>query len=88
MPIAGRYNAATVAVIKTIQKSRHVKQTGAECYNCGWIVSDRFSWCPWCGSDIYEEGVSSEEPLPVGRVDVEVTFTPTGRFEGDVPSMR
>ncbi|HJY44024.1 MAG TPA: NlpC/P60 family protein [Propionibacteriaceae bacterium] len=29
VPIAGRYNAATVAVIKTIQKSRHVKQTGA-----------------------------------------------------------
>ena len=38
-------------------------QTGAECYNCGWIVSNSFSFCPWCGKDIYEEGVSSEEPL-------------------------
>ena len=37
--------------------------TGAECYNCGWMVSDRFSYCPWCGADIYEEGYSSEEPL-------------------------
>ena len=37
--------------------------TGAECFNCGWIVSDRFSWCPWCAADIYEEGYSSETPL-------------------------
>lgn len=37
--------------------------TGAECYKCGWIVSDRFSWCPWCGTDIYEDGHSSETPL-------------------------
>ncbi|MBA3259072.1 MAG: hypothetical protein H0T68_06370 [Gemmatimonadales bacterium] len=37
--------------------------TGAECFNCGWIVSDRFSWCPWCAADIYEEGISSEQPL-------------------------
>ena len=37
--------------------------TGAECYSCGWIVSDKFSWCPWCGADIYEEGFSSEDPL-------------------------
>ncbi len=29
VPIAGRYNVATVAVIKTVQKSRHLKQTGA-----------------------------------------------------------
>lgn len=37
--------------------------TGAECYRCGWVVSDKFSFCPWCGADIYEEGSSSEEPL-------------------------
>jgi predicted RNA-binding Zn-ribbon protein involved in translation (DUF1610 family) len=37
--------------------------TGAECYKCGWIVSDAFSYCPWCGTDIYEEGASAEEPL-------------------------
>ncbi|HTS87098.1 MAG TPA: zinc-ribbon domain-containing protein, partial [Gemmatimonadales bacterium] len=37
--------------------------TGAECHRCGWMVSDRSSFCPWCGADIYEEGVSSEEPL-------------------------
>lgn len=37
--------------------------TGAECYNCGWVVSDKFSYCPWCGESIYEEGFSSEEPL-------------------------
>jgi peptidoglycan hydrolase-like protein with peptidoglycan-binding domain len=29
VPIAGTYNAATVDVIKTIQKSRHLKRTGA-----------------------------------------------------------
>jgi peptidoglycan hydrolase-like protein with peptidoglycan-binding domain len=29
VPIAGRYNAATVDVIKTVQKSRHLKRTGA-----------------------------------------------------------
>jgi hypothetical protein len=37
--------------------------TGAECYNCGWVVSDKFSTCPWCAADIYEEGYSSETPL-------------------------
>ena len=37
--------------------------TGAECYKCGWMVSDSFSYCPWCGADIYEEGYSSETPL-------------------------
>ncbi|MGE0551948.1 MAG: putative zinc-binding metallopeptidase [Gemmatimonadales bacterium] len=37
--------------------------TGAECYKCGWVVSDLSSYCPWCGTDIYEEGVSSEVPL-------------------------
>lgn len=37
--------------------------TGAECYRCGWVVSDKFSYCPWCGADIYEEGYSSEKPL-------------------------
>lgn len=39
------------------------KVTGAECHRCGWMVSDRFSVCPWCGTDIYEEGHSSERPL-------------------------
>ena len=29
MPTTGRYNAATVAVVKMIQKSRHLRQTGA-----------------------------------------------------------
>ena len=41
--------------------------TGAECYNCGWVVSDKFSHCPWCGVNIYEEGFSSEEPLKSTR---------------------
>ena len=41
--------------------------TGAECFNCDWIVSERFSFCSWCGVDIYEEGVSSEEPLRAPR---------------------
>jgi hypothetical protein len=27
------------------------------------VVSDKFSYCPWCGADIYEEGYSSEKPL-------------------------
>ncbi len=37
--------------------------TGAECYYCGWVVSDLHSFCPWCGSTIEEEGVSAEVPL-------------------------
>lgn len=37
--------------------------TQAECYRCGWVVSDLHTYCPWCGADIYEEGVSSEVPL-------------------------
>src|SRR3989454_11464319 len=38
------------------------KATGAECYYCGWIFSDAFSFCPWCGRDITDEA-SSPEPL-------------------------
>jgi len=41
----------------------HARITGAECYACGWVVSDTFSFCPWCGADIHEEGHSSETPL-------------------------
>ncbi|MGE0441078.1 MAG: putative zinc-binding metallopeptidase [Gemmatimonadales bacterium] len=41
--------------------------TGAECYRCGWVVSDKYSFCPWCAADIYEEGYSSEEPLNAPR---------------------
>jgi len=37
--------------------------TGAECYRCGWVVSDKFSFCPWCRANIYEAGSSSDEPL-------------------------
>lgn len=40
-----------------------LRVTGAECYRCGWVVSDFYSYCPWCGTDIYEEGHSSEEAL-------------------------
>lgn len=56
--------------------------TGAECYNCGWMVSDHFSWCPWCGVDIYEEGVSAEEPIknPKGfRLDTRCDWGCGGR---------
>lgn len=35
----------------------------AECYKCGWVVSDLHSVCPWCGVDIYEEGYSAEDPI-------------------------
>ncbi|MGE0400559.1 MAG: putative zinc-binding metallopeptidase [Kofleriaceae bacterium] len=37
--------------------------TGAECYACGWVVSDRSHFCPWCGVDIYEADASSPIPL-------------------------
>ncbi len=36
--------------------------TRCECYYCGWIVSDSFSYCPWCGRDIADHS-SSEIPL-------------------------
>ena len=37
--------------------------TGAECGTCGWVVSDKYCYCPWCRADIYEPGFSSEVPL-------------------------
>ncbi|NIR45697.1 MAG: hypothetical protein GWN99_14955 [Gemmatimonadetes bacterium] len=40
--------------------------TGCECYYCGWIVSDSFSYCPWCGKDISDEA-SSDVPLKKPR---------------------
>ena len=36
----------------------------------------------WLGAQVTT--VSSDEELPAGRVEVELTFTPTGRFQGDV----
>lgn len=43
------------------------RETGAECYRCGWVVSDKFTFCPWCGANIYEEGHSSPTPLRAPR---------------------
>ncbi len=46
--------------------------TGAECGHCGWVVSDRVSFCPWCAANLHEDGVSSPRPLrrPAGfRLD-------------------
>lgn len=37
--------------------------TGAECGHCGWVVSDRASFCPWCAADLHVPGVSSPRPL-------------------------
>jgi hypothetical protein len=37
--------------------------TGAECRRCGWVVSERGSFCPWCRTDLHEDGVSSARPL-------------------------
>jgi Putative zinc-binding metallo-peptidase len=48
---------------RTLKWGDTAQITGAECYNCGWVVSDKFSSCPWCGIDIHEAGASSEEPL-------------------------
>jgi arylsulfatase A-like enzyme len=36
----------------------------------------------WLGAQVTT--VSSDEDLPAGRLEVELTFTPTGRFQGDV----
>ncbi len=38
------------------------KETGVECRYCRWMVSDRFSHCPWCGRDIADRA-SSPDPL-------------------------
>jgi hypothetical protein len=42
-------------------------RTGAECFYCGWLVSDRFAFCPWCGRAIADAD-SSATPLkaPIG----------------------
>ncbi len=37
--------------------------TGAECYRCGWVVSDKSHFCAWCGVDVFEKGVTSPIPL-------------------------
>ncbi|MEO8448900.1 MAG: putative zinc-binding metallopeptidase [Gemmatimonadota bacterium] len=37
--------------------------TGAECPNCHWMISPTFSHCPWCATEVFEEGVSSRHPL-------------------------
>ena len=39
-----------------------LRQTGAECRYCRWIVSDSYSFCPWCGRNITDTA-SSPEPL-------------------------
>lgn len=65
-----------------------MRVTGAECYHCGWVVSDKFSHCPWCGADIYEEGVSSEEPLkaPKGfRFDARCDWSCGGGVQYPMP---
>jgi hypothetical protein len=36
---------------------------GAECPRCRWVVSPKFSFCPWCDFDLTDEGSFSEEPL-------------------------
>ncbi|HEV8148606.1 MAG TPA: putative zinc-binding metallopeptidase [Gemmatimonadales bacterium] len=38
-------------------------QAGAECPRCRWVVSPKFSFCPWCDFDLADEGTFSEEPL-------------------------
>src|SRR2546425_12146862 len=43
------------------------KETGAECYYCGWVVSDSFSFCPWCGRDIADRDSSPEPLKEIGR---------------------
>src|SRR2546425_9209001 len=43
------------------------KETGAECYYCGWVVSDSFSFCPWCGRDIADRASSLEPLKEIGR---------------------
>ena len=48
-----------------------------------YLQGGRVHWAyNWLGATLTT--VSSDEDLPAGRVDVEVTFTPTGRFQGDV----
>ena len=39
-----------------------LRETGAECAYCGWMVSDASSFCPWCGRNI-QDADSSDEPL-------------------------
>ncbi|NOT08433.1 MAG: hypothetical protein HOP28_09535 [Gemmatimonadales bacterium] len=38
-------------------------QAGGECPSCRWVISPKFSFCPWCAEDLYREGRSSEKPL-------------------------
>ena len=36
--------------------------TGAECYYCGWVVSDVATYCPWCGEKLPEIVITPPEP--------------------------
>jgi len=40
-----------------------VEVTGGQCAACGWVISPKFTYCPWCATMVYEEGRSSKEPL-------------------------
>jgi arylsulfatase len=48
-----------------------------------YLKDRRLHWAyNWLGSSVTT--VSADEDLPLGRIEVEMTFTPTGRFQGDV----
>lgn len=40
---------------------------GAECPSCRWVISPKFSFCPWCAHDLEDEGTFSEVPVKAPR---------------------
>ena len=64
-----RYQAATgaSATVPGTRNARQLawrdiqKETGAECRYCRWMVSDRHSFCPWCGRDIADQDYGLRE---------------------------
>ncbi len=63
-------------------------QAGAECPNCRWAVSPKFSFCPWCDYDLADEGTFSEEPLkaPKGfRMDARCDWRCGGGVQYPMP---
>ena len=71
-----RYWAYCPNCSRTLQWRDAGNVTGAECYSCGWMVSDKASYCPWCGVDIFEADrvFHRDHRVAVGGFAIDETF--------------
>ncbi len=65
-----------------------VDVAGDQCPNCGWSISPKFLYCPWCATMVYDEKRSSREPLkaPKGfRMDAKCDWGCGGGVQYPMP---